>query len=77
MENFATLAKALVSKKGAIQVDDADFLERTVAELLRDSKARRSLVQNARDVLTAHQGATTRVAALIHELGSQQGNNKL
>src|SRR6266540_3564479 len=52
MENFATLSKALVSKKGAIQVPDADFLERTVAELLRDSKARQSLVENAREVLS-------------------------
>src|SRR5205823_13949348 len=70
MENFATLAKALVSKKGAIQVPDADFLERTVAELLRDSKARQCLVENAHEVLSAHQGATARAAALIHELHS-------
>src|SRR5205814_4682457 len=70
MENFATLAKALVSKKGAIQVPDADFLEQTVAELLRDSKARQSLVENAHEVLSAHQGATARAAALIHELHS-------
>jgi len=70
MENFATLSKALVSKKGAIQVPDADFLERTVAELLRDSKARQCLVENAHEVLSAHQGATARAAALIHELHS-------
>jgi 3-deoxy-D-manno-octulosonic-acid transferase len=68
MENFATLAKALVSKKGAIQIPDADFLERTVAELLLDTKARQSLVENAREVLSAHQGATARAAPLIHEL---------
>src|SRR5205814_1096446 len=40
------------------------------AELLRDSKARQSLVENAREVLSAHQGATARAAALIHELHS-------
>src|SRR5437667_9021661 len=40
MENFATLANTLVSKKGAIQVCDADSLERAVVELLRDSEAR-------------------------------------
>jgi len=72
MENFATLAKALVSKNGAIQVRDADFLERTVAELLRDSKARQSLVQNAREVLSSHQGATARAAALINKVRSKQ-----
>jgi 3-deoxy-D-manno-octulosonic-acid transferase len=68
MENFATLAKAFVSKRGAIQVRDADFLERAIVELLRDSESRQRLVQNAREVLSAHQGATARAAALIHEL---------
>jgi 3-deoxy-D-manno-octulosonic-acid transferase len=68
MENFATLAKALVLKKGAIQVADMDSLELTIAELLRDSEARQLLVQRAREVLSEHQGATARAAALIHEL---------
>jgi 3-deoxy-D-manno-octulosonic-acid transferase len=68
MENFATLAKALVSKKGAIQVHDIDSLERTIAGLLRDSEARERLVQSAREVLREHQGATARTAALIHGL---------
>ena len=68
MENFATLAKALVLKKGAIQVSDMDSLELTIAELLRDSEARKRLVQRAREVLSEHQGATARAAALIHEL---------
>jgi 3-deoxy-D-manno-octulosonic-acid transferase len=70
MENFATLAKTLVSQKGAIQVRDADSLELTIAELLRDSEARQRLVQRAREVLSSHQGATARAAALIHELNS-------
>ncbi len=47
MENFATLAKALVLKKGAIQVSDMDSLELTIAELLRDSEARKRLVQQS------------------------------
>lgn len=72
MENFATLAKALVSKNGAIQVDNAEFLQRTVADLLRDTKARQCIVQNAREVLSAHQGATARTATLVHELRSDQ-----
>jgi 3-deoxy-D-manno-octulosonic-acid transferase len=70
MENFATLAKALVSKEGAIQVGSIDSLEHAIAELLRDSDARQRLVQNAREVLTDHQGATTRAAALIHEVAA-------
>ncbi len=68
MENFATLAKTLVSNKGAIQVGDTDSLEFAVGELLRDSRARERLVQNARVALSEHQGATARTAALIHEL---------
>jgi 3-deoxy-D-manno-octulosonic-acid transferase len=70
MENFATLAKALVSTKGAIQVRDLDSLEETIAGLLRDSRACQRLVQRAREVLSRHQGATARAAAMIHELRS-------
>jgi len=68
MENFATLAKALLLKKGAIQIADMDSLEQTTAELLRDGEARKRLVQQAREVLNEHQGATARTATLIHEL---------
>ena len=70
MENFATLAEALVSRKGAIQVRDSDSLERAIVELLLDSEMRRHLVQNAREVLATHQGATARAAALVHQLHS-------
>jgi 3-deoxy-D-manno-octulosonic-acid transferase len=72
MENFGTLANALVSKKAAIQVRDAHYLERAIAELLHDSDARQRLVQNAREVLNAHRGATARAAALIHELKANE-----
>jgi 3-deoxy-D-manno-octulosonic-acid transferase len=70
MENFATLAKTLVLKKGAIQVRDADSLAMTIAGLLRDGDARQRLLENALDVLSKHHGATARAAALIHELHS-------
>ena len=68
MENFATLAAALVSKKGAIQVRDSDSLERVIVELLLDSELREQLVQNAHQALARHQGATARAAALVHDL---------
>jgi len=70
MENFATLARRLVSNNGAIQVADTDSLEGAVADLLRDGDARKRLVQNARAALSDHQGATARAAALVHELRS-------
>ena len=68
MENFATLARTLVSNDAAIQINDADSLECTVRELLRDSELRQRLVKNARAALGEHEGATTRAATLIHEL---------
>jgi 3-deoxy-D-manno-octulosonic-acid transferase len=67
MENFATLAKTLVTKNGAVQVSDIDSLELAIAELLRNSEAHQRLVHDAHEVLSAHQGATARAAALIHE----------
>ena len=70
MENFATLARTLVSKNGAIQVSDIDSLERAVDNLLRDSETRQRLVQSAREVLNQHRGATARAAALIADLRS-------
>jgi 3-deoxy-D-manno-octulosonic-acid transferase len=72
MENFSSLAEALVSKKAAIQIQGTDSAEETIAELLGDSEARQHLVQNAREVLTAHQGATARTAALIHALKANE-----
>ena len=67
MENFATLARTLVSHSAAMQVSDIDSLGRTVAELLRDSEARQRLVQNAHAALSEHKGATARTA----EVGSR------
>jgi 3-deoxy-D-manno-octulosonic-acid transferase len=67
MENFATLARTLVSNNGAIQVADPGSLERAVVELLADSNARKRLVQNARAAIGEHQGATARAARLVHE----------
>jgi 3-deoxy-D-manno-octulosonic-acid transferase len=72
MENFATLAKTLVSNNAAIQVNDTDSLERTVGELLRDSEARQLLVKSAHAALNEHQGATGRTATLIHGLGAEE-----
>ena len=73
MENFVTLAKMLVSKKGAIQVQDVDSLEQALAELLRDTETRQRLVQKAHEVLSEHHGATARAASLIHEFGFAPG----
>ena len=65
MENFVTLARTLVLKKGAIQVQDMVALEEAIEKLLRESEARHQLVRNAREVLDQHRGATARAAKLI------------
>src|SRR5213083_237233 len=70
MENFGMLARTLVSRKAAIQVRDADSLERAIVELLQDTEARQRLVQNALEVLSTHKGATERTAALVYEVHS-------
>jgi 3-deoxy-D-manno-octulosonic-acid transferase len=72
MENFAKLANALVAKHGALEIRDTESLERAVAQLLSDGAARDRLVQNARAVLSTHEGATVRAAALLHELKPNQ-----
>jgi 3-deoxy-D-manno-octulosonic-acid transferase len=68
MENFAVLARSLIAQRGAIEVRSAPELQRAVADLLRDSSLRETLVQNARIVLSGHRGATSRTAALIVDL---------
>jgi 3-deoxy-D-manno-octulosonic-acid transferase len=68
MENFATLASALVQEKGALQVNSVDELRRAMVDLLRNSEQRERLVRNARTVVDAHHGATERTAALIVDL---------
>jgi 3-deoxy-D-manno-octulosonic-acid transferase len=68
MENFAILAKTLVSNNAAIQISDADSLESAIARLLRDNEARQRLVQNAHAALSEHQGATSRTAMVVHNL---------
>ena len=68
MENFSTLARALVMSEGAIEVSDAESLEARMIALLRESGARTRLVANAQRVLATHGGATTRTAKLVTSL---------
>jgi 3-deoxy-D-manno-octulosonic-acid transferase len=68
MENFAALADALVTGRGAIQVNSATELRRTMASLLANPDDREEIVQNARKVLDAHRGATARAAQLLVDL---------
>jgi 3-deoxy-D-manno-octulosonic-acid transferase len=68
MENFATLANALVEARGAIQVNSATELRRAMTNLLANPDDREQIVQNARKVLDTHHGATARAAQLLVDL---------
>ena len=70
MENFSILARSLVQGDGAVQVANEVELREKLARLLRDEPTRRRLVENARDVLRRHDGATLRTADLVTSLRS-------
>ena len=74
MENFSALAQALVARGAAVQVADADALEKQVDRLLRDREAASRLVANAQAALATHAGATARTAALVMDLKSAADN---
>ncbi|HEY0368392.1 MAG TPA: glycosyltransferase N-terminal domain-containing protein [Chthoniobacterales bacterium] len=65
MENFATLARALVEREAAIQITRADELAPACLELFRDPHRREAFVRRAREVLAPHHGATERTAELL------------
>ena len=68
MENFAVLANTLVAERGAVQVDSATELRRSMSNLLANPDDRDKMVANARKVLDGHRGATGRTAELVVDL---------
>jgi 3-deoxy-D-manno-octulosonic-acid transferase len=68
MENFSTLAQALVANEAAIQIHDPNSLHEKIAWLLRDRDAALRLVANAQAVLARHSGATGRTALFVQQL---------
>ena len=70
MENFSSLAGALIANNAAIQVPDSNSLLEKIAWLLRDRETASRMVANAQTVLARHSGATRRTAKLVMELGS-------
>jgi len=72
MENFGPLASSLVANGGAIQVNSATELRRTMAHLLANPEEREKMVANARQVLETHRGATARTATLVGDLSKAE-----
>ena len=63
MENFADVARELVARGAAIEVRDAEALEETLADLMRDAERRSRLGAAARAVVHRNLGATRRTIA--------------
>ncbi|MFL6567769.1 MAG: 3-deoxy-D-manno-octulosonic acid transferase [Chthoniobacterales bacterium] len=73
MENFATLARALIDARAAVQIRAAEELAPALLDLLRDDARREGLVRRAHEVLAPHRGATQRTAELLLQMHAGGG----
>ncbi len=68
MENFAALVRILLSKQGAIQVQNFEELEAKLLDLFKQPSEASRLAKSGREALQAHEGATQRtVSMLLHQ----------
>jgi 3-deoxy-D-manno-octulosonic-acid transferase len=67
MQNFTDITRLFLEKGGAIQVRDAQMLEKVLGELLEDRFQRAELGRNALLVVSENQGATDRMVDIILE----------
>jgi 3-deoxy-D-manno-octulosonic-acid transferase len=72
MENFAGLAKQLITKGGAICVQNSQELMEQSRHLLRDSAKREKLATNALRVIQPHREAAVRTATLIEKISASR-----
>ncbi len=65
MQNFQSIASALVAAKGAVQVQNAAELEKVLEQLVANAQWREELGRNALEVVRKNQGAIDRTADMI------------
>jgi 3-deoxy-D-manno-octulosonic-acid transferase len=65
MQNFKDVARSLVRGGGAVQVDDAEELEKTLGDLLADEPRCAELGRNALQVVRSNEGAVGRTVEMI------------
>jgi 3-deoxy-D-manno-octulosonic-acid transferase len=65
MQNFADVARTLVTQRGAIQVRDAAELEQVIAGLLVDPERRKELGTRARNIVEENRGSVARTVDMI------------
>jgi len=66
--NFAEISSSLLSKGGAVQVQNSDELFQTIIRLLENKKERQELGKNAYQFLLDQQGATDRIQEQLSDL---------
>ncbi len=67
MQNFADITHHFLKKSAAIQVNNPEELEKTIAELLADQARRAELGRNALEVVAENLGAINRTVEMILE----------
>ena len=65
MQNFADVTRSFLTQNGAVQVSDAETLEKAVAGLLADQGRRAELGRNALKVVAENLGALDRTTDMI------------
>ena len=65
MENFAAIVARWHEEEAAVQVRDEAELKEQLADLLANASRRERLAHRAREIVTAHFGATERTAAAL------------
>jgi len=65
MQNFKDVVRLFIEKGGAVQVPNAQALEKVLGELLEDQYQRAELGRNALQVVSENLGATNRMVEMI------------
>ena len=73
MQNFADITRHFLNKNAALQVDNPEALERTVAGLLADETRRAEMGRNALEVVSENLGAVDRTVEMILEHLKKRG----
>lgn len=73
MQNFADITRQFIEKNGAVQVRDAQMLEKVLGELLEDQYQRAELGRNALQVVAENLGAMDRMVEMILEKLKDRG----
>jgi 3-deoxy-D-manno-octulosonic-acid transferase len=72
MENFSSLAQALIAEGGGLRVQNSQELVEQARRLLRDAAERERFTANALRVIQPHREAAARTATFIEKISAQR-----